>query len=219
MEKIQLKSIVHPHNRTIIILFFTGVYILLYFLSGAFYLGNAGYFMLTPLDHSVPFLPWTSFIYVMLYPFLFHMCFSIKSYENLNKALYAFLFLILSTCLVFILYPVAYPRDFYPLPYENSPGVNLLRVIRFLDRPVNCFPSLHVSNVFLFSFVFWHECKKRFVLFMLISTAISLSTLTTKQHYILDVIGGLTSAAIIYLVIWKMTAVTVQKAKKDSAAF
>lgn len=207
MDKIQLKEIVSPHNRAIIILFMTGLYVTLYFASSVFYIGQAGYFMLTPLDHGLPFLPWTSLVYVMLYPFLFYMCFDIKNYQNLNKVLYAFMFLIISSCLIFILYPVAYPREFYPLPYTNNLGVNLLRAVRMLDRPVNCFPSLHVSSVYLFSFAFWHECRKKFAIFMAISTAISLSTLTTKQHYILDVIAGLTLATVIYVLLWNMTTV------------
>lgn len=224
MEKIKLKRIIYPHNKTTMILLMAGFYIALYFLSSLFHYGQAGYFALTNIDRSVPFLPWTSFIYVMLYPFLIYMYFEVKCFDNLNKALYAFFFLIVISCGIFVVYPVAYPRDFFPLPFTNSIGVNLLRGIRMLDRPVNCFPSLHVSSVYLFTLAFLHESRKKFWVCFLISTLISASTLTTKQHYIVDVIAGVFFAAVIYFLIWKSTDVhsddiKTEDIKRDNEEF
>jgi membrane-associated phospholipid phosphatase len=207
MEKIALKKIIGEGNKAMIILFMAGVYLALYFISGAIYIGEAGYFMLTALDHAVPLMPWTSIIYLFIYPFLFIMCYEFEDDNNLNKTLYAYLILIVTSCIIFVIYPVAYPREFYPLSYENSITVNLLRGVRMVDKPVNCFPSLHVSSVFLFTFAFWHESKMKFTVFFKMSTLIALSTLTTKQHYVADVVAGFVLAFIIYKVVWSFTEI------------
>jgi membrane-associated phospholipid phosphatase len=61
----------------------------------------------------------------------------------------------------------------------------------WLDLPYNCFPSLHVSNVFLVSF-FMQRFKKGmgWILFPL-STLVAVSVVLVKQHYIADVVAGI----------------------------
>ena len=60
-----------------------------------------------------------------------------------------------------------------------------------VDGPHNLFPSLHVSSVSYIGFVNWRFCKKFRVLSVIFAVLICLSTLTVKQHAVLDVLGGL----------------------------
>ena len=65
-------------------------------------------------------------------------------------------------------------------------------LIHHLDRNLNCFPSLHIANAFAATFYFSLFKKawvKRLVWcwFLLIGW----SVLSTKQHYFLDVLGGM----------------------------
>src|SRR5262249_6337477 len=61
----------------------------------------------------------------------------------------------------------------------------------WLDLPYNCFPSLHVSNVFLVSF-FLRKFKKGmgWILFPL-SFLVAFSVVCVKQHYVADVLAGM----------------------------
>lgn len=204
MNRIVLKCIIQEQNKTSVVLLMTGLFTTFYFLSSVLHLGIPGYFILTQIDHAVPYLPWTSVIYIMMYPLLFWIFYELQNFENQNKLLYSFCILMVISNLIFFMYPVIYPREFYPLPYENNLGVNLLRTIRFIDRPVNCFPSLHVSSLFLFSFSLWTESRKKFFVSLIFTLLISVSTMTTKQHYFLDVIAGIVLSTLIYFFVWNM---------------
>lgn len=208
MKKMILKRIINGHNKSAVVLLMTGLFITLYTLSGIFYVGKAGLFLLTPIDEAIPYLPWTSFLYIMMYPTLFWIFYELKHHESQNRLLYAFVFLSIISNIIFILYPVSFPREFYPIPFDNTLGVKILRIVRFIDKPVNCFPSLHVSSLFLFTYALWNESKAKFVVALLVTIAISFSTMATKQHYFTDVLGGILLATILYLFFW--TAVEIE---------
>jgi len=72
-----------------------------------------------------------------------------------------------------------------------------------VDEPNNCFPSLHVSISFLASFVMWRKSRIEGVFFLIWSAAISISTLTTKQHYVADIIGGTLIAIFFYQLMFR----------------
>lgn len=207
MNKIVLKPIIKDGNKSIVVISITGLFLLLYFISSAFYIGSPGYFLLSSIDSSIPYLPWTSFIYIMMYPLLFWVFYELKDNTRQNKLFYAFIFLTVISNLIFIIYPVSYPREFFPTPYDNTPGVNLLRTIRFLDKPVNCFPSLHVSSLFLFTYSLWDQSKKKFAICLVFSTLISISTMTTKQHYFMDAVAGFVLATTLYIFFWKVVEI------------
>jgi membrane-associated phospholipid phosphatase len=59
------------------------------------------------------------------------------------------------------------------------------------DTPNNCFPSMHVALTSVSTWSLRGYAPRYFKLFMLWTLAIILSTLTTKQHYFVDILGGL----------------------------
>ena len=63
-------------------------------------------------------------------------------------------------------------------------------VIYSLDLPLNCFPSMHVSLVFLGLFVIKMYRPDLLRYYLVWAIAIALSTLLVKQHYIVDVLAG-----------------------------
>jgi membrane-associated phospholipid phosphatase len=69
-----------------------------------------------------------------------------------------------------------------------------------VDSPWNCFPSVHVSITSLVVMAVW-RCRRRWgVVYACWTLLIVVSTLTTKQHYALDILGGMAMAAMVYLI-------------------
>ncbi len=155
---------------------------------------------MTFLDEMVPFLPWTIFIYMSEYFYFTAIYIICKDLENLNKYLYSFFFTQALSCLIFLIYPTTYPRDQFPVPAETPVLLQSLWAwLRSQDAPTNCLPSLHVSTVYLSAFIFKDEQREKLPFFLGWATLIALSTLPTKQHYLVDVVTGLVLAIIMYV--------------------
>jgi len=164
------------------------------------------------IDSATPFIPQTIWIYASEIPFFLTVYFLSKNLENTNKYLYAFFFLQLVSVAIFVIYPTTYPRDLFPLTEKLDPFTfSLFGSLRVTDAPTNCLPSLHVSSCYLSSFVFLKEQQKKFPLFFIWASAIAISTLTTKQHYIIDVIVGFLMAVVFYWIFYR--CVKYKKAK------
>lgn len=159
---------------------------------------------MTRWDQWVPFIPATIWIYLSEYALFFSVYFTAKNIRNLNQYLYSFLVLQVVSIMIFIIYPTTYPRELFPLPADlDALSHFAFSRLRETDSPNSCLPSLHVSSCYLSSFVFLKEQKKKFIPFFLWATLVGLSTLTTKQHYIIDVVAGLGMAIIVYAVMYR----------------
>lgn len=156
---------------------------------------------MTAFDRAIPFVPWTVLIYVSEYFFFTTVYLVVKDSENLNKYLYSFFFTQAFSCLIFFFWPTIYPRDLFPIPAGTNPVVDFVfRTLRAGDAATNCFPSLHVSTVYLSVYVFLDEQREKLPFFMTWGTLIALSTLPTKQHYVVDITAGWALSVIAYLV-------------------
>lgn len=178
-----------------------------YLTSNHFPIFEPQFLLMTPIDLAVPFIPNTLWIYISEYVFFVIIYLLCRDEENLNRYVYSFFALQTTSVLIFWLWPTTFPREAFPLPDDlNAATYFVFSNLRELDSPNNCFPSLHVSSVFLTSFIFLNEQKKKFPFFFCWAAAIAFSTLTTKQHYFVDVLGGLAMAIIFYALFHRMVA-------------
>ncbi|WP_218110026.1 phosphatase PAP2 family protein [Oligoflexus tunisiensis] len=163
-------------------------FLLVYGALGACPLGQPSYLPLTSVDRAIPLLPWTLLIYASDYPFLLWILLSLKNPEDFSTAYYRIIAGTIMSFSVFLIFPTVYPRPSIPMePFWSD----VFLYLHFLDQPTNCFPSLHVS-ITLIGAASLHPWKRWVrVSGYLWAIAICLSTLTTKQHYALDVIGGM----------------------------
>jgi membrane-associated phospholipid phosphatase len=67
-------------------------------------------------------------------------------------------------------------------------------VLQAVDRPVNLFPSLHVANTCTCALALWRERRGWRRVALVWAVAIASATLTTKQHLLVDLFGGLALA-------------------------
>lgn len=163
---------------------------------------------LTWVDKKMPFLPWTVWTYISEYLFFLVCIFVCKKPLNMNRFLYAFIALQGLSVLIFFVFPTTFPRGDFPLPEGNSLTLKTFVFLRSIDAPTNCFPSLHVGSCYLMSFLFLHEKKSQFLMFFLWATVVAISTLTTKQHYLADVVSGFTLAFCSYWIFFRKVSYT-----------
>jgi len=154
----------------------------------------------TWVDSGAPFLPYTVLVYMSEYFYFAFVYILLSNSDNINKYLYSFFTLQLFSCSIFMIVPTIYPRELFPVPADAPHWLAATWAwLRHTDAATNCFPSLHVSSVFLSAFVFWTDKQKKyFWIFLAWSTLIALSTLTTKQHYVWDIVSGLGLALVFY---------------------
>ncbi len=89
----------------------------------------------------------------------------------------------------FIFYPVSYPKDVF---YEAGPATTAFNQIwLWFDAGNNCFPSLHTAICMLA--IYYSRNFSFRVRWIIIPWAalVILSTVTCKQHYVVDVVAGM----------------------------
>jgi membrane-associated phospholipid phosphatase len=140
------------------------------------------------LDNKIPFLPWTISIYYWIYILIFLPIFTIRDFELFISVAKAYLFGIMISLFTFLVFPVTIQRPELINPknfFEWWVWINYT-----IDKPTALFPSMHVSNAILSALAVFHWSKKIGYPALLFSIMICLSTLTVKQHFIVDVIAG-----------------------------
>ena len=164
------------------------------------------------LDRLIPFVPLFSWYYIFgLYCVFPYIVYKIKKREVFNRALISCLVSGVVSFMVFILFPFSYPRPdvselgniicpdslLYHFTWDTF-SQQCIKIIYSIDSPTNTFPSLHVAYVSIFAFAALEEKlsgRKFFILNVLLTY---ISTLMTKQHFILDGIAGFILAGMIY---------------------
>jgi membrane-associated phospholipid phosphatase len=187
--------------------------LLLWVLAAALYIPANHYHFFIPkllpftqVDRIIPFWPHSVWIYISEYIYFVTVFLTCSNLLNLNKYFFSFTAQQLFSVFIFWVWPTTFPRELFPLP-ENLDRLTqfAFSTLRSADTPANCCPSLHVSSVLLTSFiVFDDDQRDKAPLFLIWGIAISLSTLTTKQHYVVDVITGFLLALVTYWVFHKV---------------
>ncbi len=151
------------------------------------------------IDTWMPFAPWTILGYALIYVFVFLPLFTIKDREILWRVILGFLACSVIAVPFFIFMPVRMPRP--GIPTQESFfywGVALNYV---LDKPVNCFPSLHVANS-VFAVACCMKLSRRVGLWGIVGAAlICVSTMTLRQHFFADILAGAALALGCYFVV------------------
>ena len=157
-----------------------------------------------PID-VFPIWPVWVLPYVLCYP-LWIFCFTWAVFKMDDRMFRSFSLAFLVTCsisvAIFMIYPT-YVRSF------EIPGSDVFStLLRFFHESTgryNALPSGHIYITALLAFFYSLWYPRTRLLWMFILAIVSLSTLFTAQHYVLDVVGGLIVAAIGYYVGLKWT--------------
>ncbi|MFZ5468757.1 MAG: phosphatase PAP2 family protein [Myxococcota bacterium] len=194
----RFSAFLERQNKVAIASAATLVHGLLYLLPNHLRLVSASELPLTTLDRWIPFVPQTAWIYWSDY-FLIFVAFSLcRSPGSTARFVYALFTVIAIGTGVHWLWPVEFPRHLYPLPLTvdalTAPALSLFRQ---LDSPGSCVPSLHVAASFIAAFAARSENARAGLALTAWAALIALSTLTLKQHYVIDVVTGVALAAVV----------------------
>lgn len=150
----------------------------------------------TPLDHAIPFLTWTSWLYEPLYVAIFALAatgFSSRLLFQRAIACVAANQVVASLCHYFI--RATYPRPLLRPPYPDV-STAFMAFVQRIDPPANVFPSLHVAQTFVISFLLLRDRQRVGAFSLLLCVLLAISTVTTKQHFVVDVAAGLAMAVV-----------------------
>ena len=134
----------------------------------------------------------------------------------------AFVLATMALNISYILLPSFYPRESFMI---TDVSTWLLDITRQVDGSNNTFPSGHVALSWL---LFWSAIHTKYMstkhlsklYFGLWAVAMSVSTLTLKQHYIVDVLGGFILALLCYFgARWLLKDVQIQESPQEQGAF
>jgi len=163
---------------------------LLYFGIGHLTLNRSTELLRTRLDDAIPFWPWTSWCYLPVYATIFIMAIlGIQSRDLFNRGLRAVALVMFLGALGHIFIAAEYPRPVLTPPYADLSATFMAWVQR-VDRPGNVFPSLHVAQTSTLAFILYRDRPRLGRVAIVLGAILALSTLTTKQHFIADVVAG-----------------------------
>lgn len=155
-----------------------------------------------PADAAIPFLPWTITIYVgcFLFWLILYRLIARLPRQEADRFFCANLLGKGISFIVFVLFPTTMSR-----PEVNGMTVwdTFIRFLYWIDAPDNLFPSLHCTIAWLC----WVGIRgnRRVPLpwriaALLMAVAVCLSTLTIRQHVLMDVVGGILLSELCYWV-------------------
>jgi membrane-associated phospholipid phosphatase len=150
------------------------------------------------VDDWIPFLEWTIWIYVSYYLFLILAIWLPRDDKLRSDAAYGLMLAAIIGLIVFTVFPTSVPRQSPNL--TGATGV-LWQLLHSVDTMVNALPSLHVANTCLASVALASRGGLWRTAVPVWAGLIILSTLTTKQHYAIDVPGGLMLALICFALV------------------
>lgn len=181
--------------RFTIILLVAGIQLLYFPLNQT---SSGGVAPAIPLDAHIPLLPGWVFIYLAAIPaWVFALVWSTFKMDDLLFRLSA-LTAVTAVCVgvsMFHFFPTYVVR---PEIHRSDLSSIVLGWLYAHDQPYNALPSAHVYLTAMIALL-WSRWKPKWsFLWLTAAVAICLSTLFTKQHYLLDVITGMGVAIAAY---------------------
>lgn len=154
----------------------------------------------TALDHRIPFIPASVWVYLWLFPASLLPLFLVRCPRLFRRTLLAYGIAIAVSFLAFVVFPVTsdalrVDRATLDVTHVSAWAVALLYR---LDPPVNLFPSLHLSIATLAALAARKARRSYGAAAAVGVLLVGVSICTVKQHFVLDGLGGAALAAAVY---------------------
>ncbi len=151
--------------------------------------------------NKLMFFSYFSFYLIII---IFPIILFFKKNTEFEKSFFIIIFSSYTYYLFFALFPVVGPQFYFPVEQvEISQPFFWGEIIKFIqdigETPTGAFPSSHVGLSWIILLISVKTFKKLSLLIFPFALLICFSTVYIKAHYVVDVIGGLISAPILYL--------------------
>jgi membrane-associated phospholipid phosphatase len=150
-------------------------------------------------DIAIPFLCWSIFPYLLLLSCDVILPLWIKNKKIFRISIRAAIIASLISSLIWGLYPTTYPRPELSEILLTQPdpfSLATYQLLVLIDTPSNCFPSGHITMPAIFCFGLCRQNRRHTPWYLIAMLLLDISVLTTKQHYLLDMISAFVCAAI-----------------------
>jgi membrane-associated phospholipid phosphatase len=154
----------------------------------------------TPLDGKIPFVPQLALVYFSTYIFVIQPFIILTEARQFYWMLVSFGTITVIASLIHAIVPSKIERNEILLDADGFSG-KLINLFQKTCKPYGNFPSMHVAlSVPVVGANFMVLGPTAGSITLVWAILIALSTLYTKQHYILDVLAGLIGGVLIYSV-------------------
>jgi membrane-associated phospholipid phosphatase len=143
----------------------------------------------TRFDELTPFVPRLFVVYLSTYVYVFLPFLLISDTQLFMRTVYGFVAITAFSSVIHIAFPSQVNR--VEDPKNQGLSTALILMSQRLARPYDNFPSTHVAYSVLIvgiGFIYWGAAIG--FAFLIWTCLIAISTMMTKQHYLLDVIAG-----------------------------
>ena len=188
---VALYPVITKNNKYPVIIFAGIIVFTLYLLTNHYQFFPARELPAVLKEQMLPFMPWSVLVYYAMYPWAFWVFMKEHDLDRINRLGWAFIVINVITFIIFVCFPTTYPRELFTAGYDQG-GIfmELMKRMWAVDTPANCFPSIHVSFSFLAAFTYANQKRWKYLAALLFASIVTLSTMTTKQHYLLDGVSG-----------------------------
>jgi hypothetical protein len=146
---------------------------------------------LTALEASIPFVPLTVWPYLAMLASELVLPLFVRKRGEFLRLLVGYAIAMTIAFTIYAVWPTHYPRP--PQPLDDTVSAWAYRWLVTLDTPECCLPSGHVIVPALASWSAYRDRRRIWPIMLVL--VLTPSVLTTKQHYIADVVAGLALAA------------------------
>jgi len=162
----------------------------LYFSIGNAHLLRSTELLRTRLDDAIPFLPWTAWCYLPFYAAIFVMAIAGFRHRALfDRTARSVLVVMFVGALGHTFVRAEFPRIVLHAPF-SGPSETFMAWVQSVDQPGNVFPSLHIAHTTMLSLLLMRDRPRLGRVALGMATLLAISTMTTKQHFIADVVSG-----------------------------
>jgi len=146
------------------------------------------YYWKLSIDDKIPFIPIFIIPYLGYFVFILITIVQLWNTEYLNSFFISYILVYLIAGLFWYLFPNGVRR---PLIKRKDPFSKITSFIYSIDEDSNGFPSAHIFGTLICSYFMFLISPNYWLLILITCITICVSTLFTKQHYIIDLIGGI----------------------------
>lgn len=167
---------------------------LAYLLLNNFPLSEPSLLPMTAIDRAVPFLVWTVWPYALLLLSDVVLPFLIRDRRRFLDMLRAYAVAISCNVLIWAIFPTTFPRP--PAPEGDSLTASFYNLMVSVDTPNCCFPSGHITIPAILVWTLGRQHPRAAAPLWIAFALLSVTIVTTRQHYLVDLFGGLGTAMI-----------------------